>query len=191
MVDPGDEITAIHRRPHRPSAHAASRSSLRTPTSTTSAARSTSSRLLARPSSQRRRSPAAAMMDEQAAWIGIETPRPSPPTKDLRILNRSKCPRHRYPAQVLHTPGHTEGILCLHCRSEAPPCRRHALRRHIGPHRSSRRPSRQAHPEHPRTPASLARHHPRHSRPWPRNHHRRRTRLQPVPHLIFNRSAAA
>lgn len=52
------------------------------------------------------------LMDKQAAWLGIETPETAPPDEALTdgmIVGIDSCP-----AQVLHTPGHTQGSVCLH-----------------------------------------------------------------------------
>lgn len=48
----------------------------------------------------------------QASWIGIPTPETAPPDEGLadgQIVGL-EC----YPAQVIHTPGHTQGSVCLH-----------------------------------------------------------------------------
>jgi len=56
--------------------------------------------------------PLVAMMDQQAAWIGCATPTVSGPDESLEdgdvvgIANLA--------AEVIHTPGHTEGSLCLY-----------------------------------------------------------------------------
>ena len=56
--------------------------------------------------------PLVAMMDIQASWFGMPTPRVEPPDQDLpdgatiRIAGLS--------GQIHHTPGHTPGSLCLH-----------------------------------------------------------------------------
>lgn len=56
--------------------------------------------------------PLLKMMDMQAGWLGVAPPEVATPDVDacdllaLRIANQ--------PAQVLHTPGHTEGSICLH-----------------------------------------------------------------------------
>ena len=61
--------------------------------------------------------PLVAMMDVQATWLGIPTPKVSPPDADLadgqtvRIAGLA--------AAVLHTPGHTQGSLCLHLPDHA------------------------------------------------------------------------
>ena len=52
------------------------------------------------------------MMDEQAGWIGIPTPETAPPDENLSegmVVGLAK-----FPALVLHTPGHTQGSVCLH-----------------------------------------------------------------------------
>jgi hydroxyacylglutathione hydrolase len=52
------------------------------------------------------------MMDVQAAWLGIPTPEVASP--DAVLADGLKVGLDRYPAQVLHTPGHTQGSVCLH-----------------------------------------------------------------------------
>lgn len=60
--------------------------------------------------------PLLKMMDMQAGWLGIASPEVAAPdvnASDLlvvKIADRS--------AQVLHTPGHTEGSICLHLPTE-------------------------------------------------------------------------
>jgi glyoxylase-like metal-dependent hydrolase (beta-lactamase superfamily II) len=61
--------------------------------------------------------PLTAMMDEQAAWIGVETPRVKPPDHSPADLESVSV--HGINAQILHTPGHTEGSVCLHLPSES------------------------------------------------------------------------
>jgi glyoxylase-like metal-dependent hydrolase (beta-lactamase superfamily II) len=53
-----------------------------------------------------------AMMEEQASWIGIATPAVAPPDESLE--DGLVVGLERYPAQVIHTPGHTQGSICLH-----------------------------------------------------------------------------
>ncbi len=56
--------------------------------------------------------PLLQMMDTQAAWLGVRPPEVAPPDEGLadgRIVGLE-----HYPAQVLHTPGHTQGSICLH-----------------------------------------------------------------------------
>ncbi|MDE3199297.1 MAG: MBL fold metallo-hydrolase [Acidobacteriota bacterium] len=53
-----------------------------------------------------------AMMDQQAAWLGIPTPETAPPDDSLTEGATVGLPT--YPAQVIHTPGHTQGSICLH-----------------------------------------------------------------------------
>jgi hydroxyacylglutathione hydrolase len=59
--------------------------------------------------------PLLKMMDVQAGWLGVAAPEVAAPDVDatdllaLRIAEQS--------AQVLHTPGHTEGSICLHLPS--------------------------------------------------------------------------
>ena len=56
--------------------------------------------------------PQLKMMDAQAAWIGIPTPEVQSP--DASLDEAMKVGPDCYPAQVLHTPGHTQGSVCLH-----------------------------------------------------------------------------
>jgi glyoxylase-like metal-dependent hydrolase (beta-lactamase superfamily II) len=56
--------------------------------------------------------PLLAMMTKQAAWLGVETPETAPP--DESLSDGKVVGLEHYPAQVLHTPGHTQGSVCLH-----------------------------------------------------------------------------
>ena len=56
--------------------------------------------------------PLLKMMDEQAGWVGVPTPEVAPP--DAHLAEGLTVGLDRYPAQVLHTPGHTQGSVCLH-----------------------------------------------------------------------------
>jgi hydroxyacylglutathione hydrolase len=56
--------------------------------------------------------PLLKMMAVQATWLGIPTPETAPPDDTLRD-GQTVGPDH-YPAQVIHTPGHTQGSVCLH-----------------------------------------------------------------------------
>ncbi len=56
--------------------------------------------------------PLLKMMAAQAAWLGVRTPETAPPDDTLR--DGQTVGLDRYPAQVLHTPGHTQGSVCLH-----------------------------------------------------------------------------
>ena len=53
-----------------------------------------------------------AIMDQQAEWLGVKTPETAPP--DVSLAEGSTVGLPSYPAQVLHTPGHTQGSICLH-----------------------------------------------------------------------------
>lgn len=55
--------------------------------------------------------PLAAMMDVQAGWLGVATPQVAPPDHSPADLEHITIPG--IDAQVIHTPGHTEGSLCL------------------------------------------------------------------------------
>ena len=53
-----------------------------------------------------------ALMQEQATWLCVETPETAPPDESLvdgMTVGLAACP-----AQVLHTPGHTQGSVSLH-----------------------------------------------------------------------------
>ena len=57
--------------------------------------------------------PQLEMMDTQAAWLGLRTaPETAPP--DEGLAEGQIVGLEHYPAQVLHTPGHTQGSICLH-----------------------------------------------------------------------------
>ena len=56
--------------------------------------------------------PLLKMMEMQAGWLGIDTPETAPPDDPLEdglVVGLSQ-----FPAQVLHTPGHTPGSVCLY-----------------------------------------------------------------------------
>jgi hydroxyacylglutathione hydrolase len=52
------------------------------------------------------------MMDVQAAWLGTTPPETAPP--DEALVDAQIVGLASYPAQVIHTPGHTQGSVCLH-----------------------------------------------------------------------------
>jgi glyoxylase-like metal-dependent hydrolase (beta-lactamase superfamily II) len=56
--------------------------------------------------------PLLKMMEMQANWLGVATPETAPP--DEALADGLCVGLTRYPAQVLHTPGHTQGSVCLH-----------------------------------------------------------------------------
>lgn len=56
--------------------------------------------------------PLLQMMAMQAAWLGVATPETAPP--DELLTDGMRVGLEAYPAQVLHTPGHTQGSVCLH-----------------------------------------------------------------------------
>jgi hydroxyacylglutathione hydrolase len=56
--------------------------------------------------------PLLKMMDEQAGWLGIATPETAPP--DAGLVDGQRVGLEAFPAQVIHTPGHTQGSVCLH-----------------------------------------------------------------------------
>jgi hydroxyacylglutathione hydrolase len=56
--------------------------------------------------------PQLEIMAEQAAWVGVPTPETAPPDEALtdgRLVGLAN-----FPAHVIHTPGHTQGSVCLH-----------------------------------------------------------------------------
>ncbi len=61
--------------------------------------------------------PLVAMMDVQAGWLGIPVPRVAPPDDDLAHGKSVGIPG--LAADVLHTPGHTPGSVCLHLPQHA------------------------------------------------------------------------
>ena len=56
--------------------------------------------------------PLLKMMEAQAAWVGVPTPEVAAP--DASLADGMQVGLERYPARVLHTPGHTQGSVCLH-----------------------------------------------------------------------------
>ena len=56
--------------------------------------------------------PLLKMMEQQAAWLGVPSPEVTAP--DASLVNGLQVGLDRYPARVLHTPGHTQGSVCLH-----------------------------------------------------------------------------
>jgi glyoxylase-like metal-dependent hydrolase (beta-lactamase superfamily II) len=56
--------------------------------------------------------PLLKMMEMQAGWLGIEPPETAPP--DESLVDGLVVGLARYPAEVLYTPGHTQGSVCLH-----------------------------------------------------------------------------
>jgi hydroxyacylglutathione hydrolase len=56
--------------------------------------------------------PLVAIMDEQAAWLDVPLPDVKPP--DHSPADNEHITVRGIDATVLHTPGHTEGSLCLH-----------------------------------------------------------------------------
>jgi hydroxyacylglutathione hydrolase len=56
--------------------------------------------------------PLLAMMDMQAGWIGAETPEVAPP--DLSAEDGLRIGLPTLSGEVFHTPGHTEGSICLY-----------------------------------------------------------------------------
>jgi len=112
VIDPGDEVTRIHRRltdlglklkqilvTHAHIDHVGGAVKLK--------------RLTGAPIYLNENDlPLLEMMSTQAGWLGIEPPETAPPDTDL--ADGLQVGLARYPATVLHTPGHTQGSVCLH-----------------------------------------------------------------------------
>jgi hydroxyacylglutathione hydrolase len=56
--------------------------------------------------------PLLAMMEMQAGWLGVKPPEVAPP--DASADDGLKIGLLNLPGEVLHTPGHTEGSICLY-----------------------------------------------------------------------------
>ena len=56
--------------------------------------------------------PLLQMMAAQAAWLGVDPPETAPPDEPLNDGKRVGLAN--YPAQIIHTPGHTQGSICLY-----------------------------------------------------------------------------
>ena len=56
--------------------------------------------------------PLLKVMDEQAGWLGIEPPEVAPP--DVSAEEGMVVGIANHAAQVIFTPGHTQGSICLH-----------------------------------------------------------------------------
>ena len=56
--------------------------------------------------------PLLQMMETQAGWLGVATPETESP--DASLQDGLRVGLDGYPAQVLHTPGHTQGSVCLY-----------------------------------------------------------------------------
>ena len=58
------------------------------------------------------------MLDKQAAWLGWKTPEPA--RIDQLVREGDVIQWGRYRGQILHTPGHTQGSICLYMPSDLP-----------------------------------------------------------------------
>jgi glyoxylase-like metal-dependent hydrolase (beta-lactamase superfamily II) len=56
--------------------------------------------------------PQLKIMEMQAGWLGVATPETAPP--DDLLTDGLEVGLESCPAQVIHTPGHTQGSVCLH-----------------------------------------------------------------------------
>jgi len=61
--------------------------------------------------------PLVAMMDVQAGWLGVATPAVAPPDADLAHGQRVHI--DGLDGEILHTPGHTQGSVCLYLPAQA------------------------------------------------------------------------
>ncbi len=85
------------------------------------------------------------MLDEQAAWIGMRAA-PDRVKIDASLTTGDKVSAGSIVADVLHTPGHTEGSICLYFAPEKKLiCGRYAVCRIDRPHRFAGRLTRQDH----------------------------------------------
>jgi hydroxyacylglutathione hydrolase len=111
VVDPGDEVARIHRRltelglklkqilvTHAHIDHVGGALKLK---------RLTGAPILL----NEKDLPLLKMMEVQAGWLGVATPETAPP--DAPLTDGLVVGLDRYPAEVLHTPGHTQGSVCL------------------------------------------------------------------------------
>lgn len=112
VIDPGDEISRIHRRlaelglqlkqiliTHGHIDHVGGALKLR---------RLTGAPILMNEGDL----PLLAMMKEQAGWLGVAVPETAPP--DEPLAEGRTVGLEAYPGRVIHTPGHTQGSICLH-----------------------------------------------------------------------------
>lgn len=112
VIDPGDEVSRIHRRienlglklkqifvTHAHIDHVGGALKLK---------RLTGAPILLNENDL----PLLKMMEAQAAWVGVPTPEVAAP--DASLSDGMLVGLERYPAHVLHTPGHTQGSVCLH-----------------------------------------------------------------------------
>jgi glyoxylase-like metal-dependent hydrolase (beta-lactamase superfamily II) len=61
--------------------------------------------------------PLVAMMDEQAEWLGVQTPKVAPPDDDL--IDGYAIHVGGISGNAIHTPGHTQGSVCLYLPNES------------------------------------------------------------------------
>jgi hydroxyacylglutathione hydrolase len=112
IIDPGDDVTRIHRRlsdlglklrqilvTHAHIDHVGGALKLK---------RLTGAPIFLNESDL----PLLQMMPVQASWLDVDTPETAPP--DETLAEGLTVGLSRYPAQVIHTPGHTQGSVCLH-----------------------------------------------------------------------------
>jgi hydroxyacylglutathione hydrolase len=61
--------------------------------------------------------PLIAMMGDQAEWLGVDTPDVKPP--DDNLVNGYAVQFGAFKAEIIHTPGHTQGSSCVYLPSES------------------------------------------------------------------------
>ncbi len=61
--------------------------------------------------------PLLATMEEQAGWLGVDTPNVAPP--DDNLVHGYSVRVGAIPGEVIHTPGHTQGSSCLYIPSQS------------------------------------------------------------------------
>ena len=134
--------------------------------------------------------PLLKMMDMQAGWLGVPAPEVAAPDVDASDLLPLTIAGE--PAQVLHTPGHTEGSICLHLPRPHLLLAGDTLFAGLDrSHRPARRRSSQNSAVIERTLVNAAGCNPSHPRPRTRNHHRRRARNESIPHQFLALSTAS
>ena len=67
--------------------------------------------------------PLARMMEMQAVWLGVPTPEVLPPDDSLEdgrviLIGAPELGKPALSGTILHTPGHTQGSVCLHLPNE-------------------------------------------------------------------------
>jgi glyoxylase-like metal-dependent hydrolase (beta-lactamase superfamily II) len=61
--------------------------------------------------------PLLATMEDQAEWLGVETPKVAPP--DDNLIDGYSVQVGTIPGEIIHTPGHTQGSTCVYIPSHS------------------------------------------------------------------------